>query len=241
MHLSIRYVFSVVYWWCVIGKPIILSLVRSEIGQVTLFRAWHDPNSVPSHIVHAYKQVLKLKNWNESLIQMSRTKPYSKMDEYHKSLSEIQCPVWLLHGDDDKLVTFRESVLLAQRYKYGFGPIKLRNCGHIPHQEIPKEFVEIIVDIVCRKLIEFERRDVNLLCNAEEEKVVENGDVANILNKGKEKFKQMMRNIHIMPNKHKKGNEDGLIQNSPQKQEVIKVNTTQSQLKATESSALLPD
>jgi len=96
-----------------LGKPIILSLVRSEIGQVTLHRAWHDPNSVPAHIISAYKQVLKLKNWNESLLRMSQTEPYSKMEQYHKCLSKIDCPVWLLHGDDDKLVTFRESLQLA--------------------------------------------------------------------------------------------------------------------------------
>merc|ERR1719273_1611378 len=100
-----------------LGKPIILSLVRSEIGQVTLHQAWHEPSNIPWSVIRCYKEVLKLKHWNESLLEMARVKPYCGSSKYHKSLSMLQCPVWILHGDDDKLVAFRESVALSQHFK----------------------------------------------------------------------------------------------------------------------------
>jgi len=130
----------------------------------------------------------------------------------------------------------------------------LKDCGHIPQQEITNEFVEIIGDIIGRKLLAFEQSDARLRNAEEDEKAQgnENGDVHNILNLGKEKIKQMMRNIHIIPGMHgnQKKNEQGLIQNDVvEKKEVIKVNVNvtghgnmnRSQVKATENSALLPD
>eukprot|EP01084_Bolivina_argentea_P035863 66406_1 len=50
-----------------LGKPIILSLVRSEIGQVTLHQAWHSPSDISSNIIESYRSVLKLKNWEPAI------------------------------------------------------------------------------------------------------------------------------------------------------------------------------
>eukprot|EP00484_Ammonia_sp_Unknown_P022764 CAMPEP_0197030374 /NCGR_PEP_ID=MMETSP1384-20130603/9623_1 /TAXON_ID=29189 /ORGANISM="Ammonia sp." /LENGTH=610 /DNA_ID=CAMNT_0042459705 /DNA_START=614 /DNA_END=2446 /DNA_ORIENTATION=+ len=188
-----------------LGKPIILSLVRSEIGQVTLHQAWHNPSCIPTSVIHSYKQVLKLKNWNESLLEMARVKPFSSSAKYHKALSRLTCPVWLLHGDDDKLVTFRESVSLAQHFQFAFGPIKLRNCGHIPHEEIPKQFVKVIYQIVCQQLVQFQQHKSSYQLNLSGHENDDGQDDGNIINKGAKKIKDMMKNIHII---HRKGSND---------------------------------
>jgi len=226
-----------------LGKPIILSLVRSEIGQVTLHQAWHNPSSIPSEVIYSYKQVLKLKNWNESLLEMARVKPYSNSSKYYKSLSMIKCPVWLLHGDDDKLVTFRESLALSQHFKYSFGPIKLKNCGHIPHEEIPKEFVNVIQNIIKEQLKKFNKDKNSYHLNATDDdgQSTNDNDNDNIFDKGAQKFKQMIMNIT-----HKKESEKELTKNHANliindNNDNNDNNKEEEMNKVTENSALLSD
>jgi len=48
----------------------ISQLLRSEIGEVLLRRAWYDSKHVPEHIMNKYKQIMTIKNWHESLFEM---------------------------------------------------------------------------------------------------------------------------------------------------------------------------
>eukprot|EP00493_Phyllostaurus_siculus_P003426 UN03441 len=46
-----------------LGKTIMLNLIRSDIGQVTIQRSWHDPSKIPAEVTAAYRACLKLPNW----------------------------------------------------------------------------------------------------------------------------------------------------------------------------------
>eukprot|EP01084_Bolivina_argentea_P202649 346209_1 len=236
-----------------LGKPIILSLVRSEIGQVTLHQAWHNPQSISSNIIRNYKVCLKLKNWNESLLEMARIKPYSTHLKYHKSLSNITCPVWILHGDDDKLVTFRESVALSSHYKYCFGPIKLNHCGHIPHEEISNEFVSIIRNIIVQELKQFNSNKTSYqLENNSNANDINN----NIINKGAQKLKEIFKlNRNTSNDLNQLSNTENVVKSSTTNQTELQhendnktenenINTSinnRNNNKVTENSALLSD
>lgn len=131
-----------------LGKSIIMSLVRSEIANVTLHQAWNDPQQVPSYVINAYRSVLKLKNWNESLLEMARVKPITKhKHEYFQRLKSIRCPVWIIHGSDDRLVHIRESQQLLGYFKCA-KLIMIENGGHMPHEEMPKIFVRNVMHIL---------------------------------------------------------------------------------------------
>ena len=89
-------------------------------------------------------------------------------------------------------VAFRESVALSQHFKYCFGPISLSQCGHIPHEEIPKGFVQMIQDIVCNELKAFKARSPS------EQSIVE--DPVGFINQGAHKIKEMLSSINIRRN-----------------------------------------
>jgi len=98
--------------------------------------------------------------------------------------------VWLLHGDDDKLVSLRESIALSQCFKYAFGPMILSQCGHIPFQERPSHFVKVIGDIINGDLKRFKMRSPS------ESQEVE-ADSPNFLNQGAHRIKEMLSSIGV--------------------------------------------
>eukprot|EP01083_Nonionella_stella_P018882 52517_1 len=130
-----------------LGGPIIMRLVKSEIGDVAIRRAWHDPDAIPSEVVTAHKQCLKVKNWGKALLEMARVSRTRLLQD--REFSSILCPVLLIHGDDDRLVTFSESQRLARQLKNS-EIVKIEQCGHIPHAERPSEFVDELTHFLSR-------------------------------------------------------------------------------------------
>jgi len=128
-----------------LGKTIMLNLIRSDIGQVTIQRSWHDPSKIPAEVTAAYRACLKLPNWGDALLAMSRIESSFNLND---ALPEIKCPVLMLHGDDDKLIMFPESKRISERFPKPAELIKIRHCGHMPHEELP----EVFADHVCRFL-----------------------------------------------------------------------------------------
>jgi len=135
-----------------LGKTIMLNLVKSDIGQVTIQRSWHDPSKIPAEVTDAYRACLKLPMWGDALLAMSRIEvPFSLND----ALPDIDVPVLMLHGDDDKLIMYPESKRISERFPTPAELIKVRHCGHMPHEELP----EVFADHVCRFLERFKSDD----------------------------------------------------------------------------------
>merc|ERR1712012_375037 len=117
-----------------LARPIVLNLIKSEIGQFTMRRAWHDPDSISRRTFASYKAPLSLPNWESSLVEMTRIQPPEKIND---RLKDIDCKVKVLHGSDDKIVRFRESEEVCR----AFSPqseatlVKILDCGHLPFEE----------------------------------------------------------------------------------------------------------
>merc|ERR1719471_191024 len=138
-----------------LGKTIMLNLVKSDIGQVTIQRSWHDPSKIPSEVTAAYRACLKLPMWGDALLAMSRIESNFSLND---ALPEIDVPVLMLHGDDDKLIMFPESKRISERFPKPAELIKVRHCGHMPHEELP----EVFSDHVCRFLERFRNEDLEV-------------------------------------------------------------------------------
>lgn len=128
--------------------------MKSEVGQVTLHQSWHNPMNVPLQVINNYRNVLKLENWDQSLLEMAKCSEFSSNYLYfHECLYHLNIPVFILHGDDDKLVDFRESVVFGEYFQC-CEVIKLGNCGHMPHEEIPHVFVRHVLEICNQQNLE---------------------------------------------------------------------------------------
>jgi pimeloyl-ACP methyl ester carboxylesterase len=141
-----------------LGALITQQLVRSEMGEVALKRAWYDASNIPPHILANYQRSLQLKNHMESLIEMASASstgadsssgrdPLPNLALHLHNLSSTQplLPICILHGIQDRLVDISESVRVFKQLKNEGALvtlIKVDHCGHCPHEEFPSLFLE---------------------------------------------------------------------------------------------------
>lgn len=131
-----------------LGKQVVLQLVRSEIGEVAIRRAWYEPHNIPPHVLQRYKNLLRVRNWNEALTEMAGTKDVSKVSD---RLDEVKFPVRILHGENDKLIPFADSVRVVEELRAvgaDVALIRIEKCGHVPHEEFPHIFLGHLDDFL---------------------------------------------------------------------------------------------
>ncbi|EPS72371.1 hypothetical protein M569_02381, partial [Genlisea aurea] len=130
--------------------------VRMAIGKLgvwALRSAWYDPSRVSDHTVEGYKKPLKLKGWDKALVEYivaMVASDDSKPPVTHR-LSEISCPVMIITGDSDRLVPTWNSRRVS-KYIPGCGFQVIENCGHLPQEEKPDEFVTVVGEFLRRKV-----------------------------------------------------------------------------------------
>lgn len=145
-----------------LGKIITQQLVRSELGEVTLKRAWYDSAHIPPDTLANYQRLLRVKGQMEALIEIAQTAPkpddpWVKLSDRLRELAGPNAtpagahdadeedpsspavggtPVCILHGIQDKLVDVSESVKAYKQMRrdgVNVTLIKLgQTTGHAP-------------------------------------------------------------------------------------------------------------
>jgi pimeloyl-ACP methyl ester carboxylesterase len=62
-------------------------------------------------------------------------------------LSQVSCPVLIIHGTDDQLIPMKEADLMHQLIPNS-RMVKIANAGHLPNLEQPDEFNQAIRDYI---------------------------------------------------------------------------------------------
>jgi pimeloyl-ACP methyl ester carboxylesterase len=128
-----------------LGRAVIIQLVKSELGQVAIQRAWYDPSSVSQEIQERYQAALRVPKWSESLWEMTRVKNKTMIScasELRKSQR-----VLFVYGEDDKLVSFTETEQLLDLLPLS-ELIDLSECGHLPQEEKPELFCSTVFNFI---------------------------------------------------------------------------------------------
>lgn len=124
-----------------LGKAMVIQLVRSDMGEVAIRRAWHHPAQIPGAVMADHKAIMRVRDWNGAMAEMAGMIDNNKLS---KSLQNHRLPTLLFHGAQDKLVPFHDSLKLASVLEANLTKvtlIKIDECGHVPHEEMPAEFV----------------------------------------------------------------------------------------------------
>jgi pimeloyl-ACP methyl ester carboxylesterase len=119
--------------------PYLVRLIRNN-GVGIINRAWHNPDLVTDDIVAAYKEPLKLAGWDRALWEHSKVAGDMRVED---RLAELDLPVLVVTGDDDRVVPTEESVQAAQDIP-GAQLAVFSNCGHIPNEECPVDFLAAV-------------------------------------------------------------------------------------------------
>jgi pimeloyl-ACP methyl ester carboxylesterase len=102
--------------------------------------AWHDPSKITDEIWDGYTKPLQAENWDKGLYEVTLASRSLGLD---KQLDEIQVPVLVVTGDDDRIVPTEQSIRLAGELpsaELALAP----NCGHVPHEECPEFFLAVV-------------------------------------------------------------------------------------------------
>jgi pimeloyl-ACP methyl ester carboxylesterase len=102
--------------------------------------SWHDPSRIPAQTVAEYRKALQVKNWDRALWELiAAARPFEML----LRPDQIDVPTLVIVGGDDRVigtetvVTFGEQIPDVEIHL-------IENCGHVPQEECPEEFVEAI-------------------------------------------------------------------------------------------------
>lgn len=102
--------------------------------------AWHDPSKLTPEIWEGYAKLVRVENWDRALWEVTRA---SRPLGLERRLGEVQVPVLVITGDDDRLIPPEQSIRLAGEIP-GAQLVVIPECGHVPQEECPGPFLEAV-------------------------------------------------------------------------------------------------
>jgi pimeloyl-ACP methyl ester carboxylesterase len=102
--------------------------------------AWHDPTEITDGILAGYQKPLRAQNWDRALWELTTA---SQTSELALRLDEIEMPVLVITGDDDRIVPTEDSIRLANELPNAT-LLVVPQCGHVAHEECPHPVIEAV-------------------------------------------------------------------------------------------------
>ncbi|CAN8076526.1 unnamed protein product [Agarophyton chilense] len=139
--------------------PILALILRVALRPEGFWRsalrlARHPSRKLPEEIVDGYRLPLKAPSWERGIIKFStatlkeRAKALNTAEDFVKMIGDLRhCPrILIVHGESDAVVPLSNSRTLAE----GFGAKLqvMKRCGHVPHEEAPVEFSDIVYEFL---------------------------------------------------------------------------------------------
>jgi len=123
--------------------PLISRQIR-EWGVDFLNSAWHDPAKITPEILENYQKPLRVHNWDRALWELTRA---SGQTNLAARLGELDLPVLVVTGDDDRIIPTAGSIRLAGEIP-GARLEVFENCGHVPQEECPDAFLSVVENLI---------------------------------------------------------------------------------------------
>jgi len=120
-----------------------VSLFRNLLARTLeggLDESWYDPSKISDEIRAEYKKFTQIDDWEKALIEFTLNQGDFDM---LVPLAEIDIPVLVIFGAEDKVVSLNE-VLSLEKDKTNMTVKVLEKTGHVPHEERPDEVVQAI-------------------------------------------------------------------------------------------------
>ena len=127
--------------------PLIVRGIRAR-GRTFIQRAWHDPGAITPEVYAGYEKPLRADNWDRALWELTVA---GRSPGLEQRLSELDMPVLVVTGDDDRIVPTAESLRLAQDIPAA-GLAVIPACGHVPQEERPEAFLEAVISFLEERL-----------------------------------------------------------------------------------------
>eukprot|EP00471_Norrisiella_sphaerica_P001176 CAMPEP_0184484956 /NCGR_PEP_ID=MMETSP0113_2-20130426/6619_1 /TAXON_ID=91329 /ORGANISM="Norrisiella sphaerica, Strain BC52" /LENGTH=513 /DNA_ID=CAMNT_0026866191 /DNA_START=93 /DNA_END=1634 /DNA_ORIENTATION=+ len=86
-----------------------------------------------------------IENWDVVIFELHKP---NRRYSVKAILPNLELPVTIIHGRQDKMVPFSDSELALENFnslkKTESKLIPMENCGHVPHEELPEDFAQLV-------------------------------------------------------------------------------------------------
>ncbi len=120
--------------------PWLVRQAAESWGERGVSGAWHDTSKVTAEIWDGYRRPFLAENWDRALWAFVLAGAPGNLPE---RLREVELPVLVVTGDDDRLVPTADSIRLADELPDA-ELVVIESCGHLPHEECPHEFLRAV-------------------------------------------------------------------------------------------------
>ncbi len=127
--------------------PLLVRSIASD-GNAIIRSAWHDVSKITPAIFEGYRKPLKAENWDRALWEYTIANHPLGLE---RQLDKLTMPVLVITRDDDRIVPTAESIRLAHEIP-GAELVAVPNCGHIPQEERPREFMDAVTTFLSKIL-----------------------------------------------------------------------------------------
>ena len=122
-----------------LGPFLARSLAGNE-GDAFLEASWHDFSKFSEADREAYRKPLRVADWDVALWEFTKA---NKTQDLTARFDQVQLPVLVISGDDDRIVPMTESERIATALPDAQLEI-ISSCGHLPQEECPEGFLGVI-------------------------------------------------------------------------------------------------
>lgn len=129
--------------------PLIMRQFAAQPGRDFLEGAWSDPENLDEATLEAYAKPLRVNDWDKALWEYA--KAYRPPDLEEK-LSSINVPVLVITGVNDTIIDPALSERLARELPNAIFAA-FDSCGHLPQEECPEPFVEVLKQWVLETVV----------------------------------------------------------------------------------------
>ena len=123
--------------------PLLVRSIETR-GDDFIRSAWHDPTKITEDVMTGYRKPLQVQNWDKALWELTRAAHPLNLDE---KLNLLTMPVLVVTGDDDRIVPTAQSLELAGLIP-GAELSVFKDCGHVPQEECPADFLGAVVPFI---------------------------------------------------------------------------------------------
>lgn len=106
--------------------------------------SWFDPSLITNEILEGYRKPLTVDNWDVAFWEFLKNSSQNKLDN---KLINITQSVLVITGDNDRIVSPDDSKRVAESIPNA-RLADIRNCGHLPQEEKPEEFSQIVTEFL---------------------------------------------------------------------------------------------
>ena len=115
-----------------------------KTGLAILYRSWYDKSGITEEALESYQLPLKIKGWEAAFWEFTRNGVDSSIQD---NLADLHVRTLVTVADHDEIIYPKYSIKVAHHIPNST-LVEFKNCGHIPHEEQPKEFMGAVADFL---------------------------------------------------------------------------------------------